>query len=266
MKSITQQLLQKSNDSSSEGQLATFLLNCSLEEYDLKVREIAERVYVSNATCTRLAQSLGFSGFNELRFELKREKLEIKDHNNVYRDSKIDTYLTRNVNTLIDTTNTMDYQVISKLVTDIEACNKVVIFAIGSTLLRAMDFEYKLRRLGIDVITSMDFDQQLAQSKTLKPNDVAIGVSYSGATSVVNKCLKNSIEQTENVYFVSSVNEPEIKGIKHIKLARSEPVGRFYSISSLTSINYVLDLVFLELVASNPTKYEPLLKSTKANY
>lgn len=263
MKSVISYLQRKQLEDSSQGQLAKFILEYKYDINSLTVRDLAEKAYVSTAVATRLAKGNGYSGYTELKFELIKELEVIDKQQEQYSNQVVDKYINTYFTTILNTTNCFDYSLIEDIAKSILKTNEVAIFANGSTLLRAMDFEYRLRRLGVRIISCMDFDQQRAQSKILNNNTTCIAISYSGATENVVKCVENLIENDITCYLISTNNNFTSRNIEHVELAESEPISRNFSISSNASVSYVLDLVFLELLNLNPNTYNEKLSSTR---
>ncbi|WOO89575.1 MurR/RpiR family transcriptional regulator [Mollicutes bacterium LVI A0078] len=263
MKSVISYLQRKQLEETSQGQLAKFILEYKDDISTLTVRELTQKAYVSSAAATRLAKSYGYSGYTELKYELLKELEGIDKQQKQYSNQVVDNYINTYFSTILNTTNSFDYQLIKDIAKSILINNEVAIFANGSTLLRAMDFEYRLRRLGIRIISCMDFDQQRAQSKILNRNTTCIAISYSGTTENVVRCVDNLIDNNVPCYLISTNNKFDADCIKHVTLSESEPISRNFSISSNASVSYVLDLIFLELLNLNPTSYNEKLSSTK---
>ncbi len=263
MKSILSYLQCKQLEDNSQAQLAKFILEYKGDINQLTVRDLAQKAYVSSAVPTRLAKECGYKGYSEFKYEYIKEISDIEKHQKQYSNQVIDNYINTYFTTLINTTNTFDYNLIKEISKSILHTNEVAIFANGSTLLRAMDFEYRLRRLGIRIISCMDYDQQRAQSKILNNNTTCIAISYSGNTENVIKCVENLIKNNVNCYMISTNNRFTEETIRHIKIAESEPISRNFSINSNASISYILDLIFLELLNLDPIKYNEKLSSTK---
>lgn len=263
MRSVISYLQRKQLEDSSQGRLAKFILEYKHDIGSLTVRDLAQKAYVSTAVATRLAKDCGYYGYTELKYELIKEMEMIDNQQLQYSNQVVDKYINTYFTTILNTTNTFDYQLIKEVASSILETNEVAIFANGSTLLRAMDFEYRLRRLGIRIISCMDFDQQRAQSKILTNETTCIAISYSGSSENVVKCIENLIDNNVNCYLISTVNKFEADCVEYIELAESEPVSRNFSISSNASVSYVLDLIFLELLNLNPNAYNQKLSSTK---
>lgn len=262
MQSVVSCLKRKQLKKNSQGLLAKYILEHKNEIEQLTVRELAERAFVSTAAATRLAKDCGFKGFSEFKYELTREQLELDDYQNNYTNEVVDNYIDKQLMAMKDTVKAIDYSLIKSLVRSILNNNQVIIFATGATLLRAMDFEYKLRRIGIRVISCMDFDQQLTQSKIITNSTTCIAVSYAGDAENVVKCINNLIDNNVECYYISTNNIFSNK-VKHIKLVTLEPLSRNYSIASSASITCVLDLIFLELLKLDPVQYNNNLEVTK---
>lgn len=263
MKSIISYLQRKRLEDNSQAQLARFILEYQGDLNLLTVRDLARQAFVSTAVATRLAKDCGYKGYSEFKYEYLKEVAAIEKQQNQYSNGVVDNYINTYFTTILNTTKTFDYNLIKQVANSILKTNEVAIFANGSTLLRAMDFEYRLRRLGVRIISCMDFDQQRAQSKILNNNTTCIAISYSGSTENVVKCIENLTANNVNCFVISTNNKFASNTISHIELAESEPLSRNFSISSNASISYVLDLIFLELLNLNPTKYNEKLSSTK---
>ncbi len=263
MKSIINYLQVKQLEENSQGRLAKFIVDYQGDITQLTVRQLAEQAYVSTAVATRLAKECGFKGYNEFKYEYLREVTAIEKQETQYSNGVVDNYINTYFTTILNTTNSFDYNLIKSVAASILKTNEVAIFANGSTLLRAMDFEYRLRRLGVRIISCMDFDQQRAQSKILDGNTTCIAISYSGTTDNVVKCVENLTNNNVRCFMISTNNKFDKGLVEHIMLAESEPISRNFSISSNASVSYVLDLIFLELLNLDPLKYNQKLSSTK---
>ncbi len=261
MKSVISMLQQKQQDKGNQGLLATYMYEHIEEVVDLTIKEVAERGFVSTATVSRLAKACGFKGFSELKYQLVIELTEIKEYQQEHTNEIVDCYLNAHFNAMLNTSKTAEYKLITELAASVFTTSEVIIFATGATLLRAMDFEYKLRRIGIRVISCMDFDQQLSQSKLITNSTTCIAISYGGDAKNVLECIGNVVDRNIDCYFISTRNSFG-DNVKHIKLFEAEPLTRNYAIYSSASISCILDLLFLELVKLNSEYFNTNLEST----
>lgn len=260
MKSVISLLQQKQLEKNNQAIVTKHMLLYKEDIGSLTIRQLAERAFVSTATVSRLAQSCGFKGYTELKYQMMVELEEVEVYQNEYISNTVDNYLSTHFNAILNTTQIIDYQLIIDLANSVFETKEVIIFATGATLLRAMDFEYKLRRIGIRVISCMDFDQQLSQSKIITNNTTCIAISYGGDAKNVLQCISNIINRDINCYYISTVNNFG-NVLNHIEIYECEPLSKNYAICSSASISCVLDLIFLELVKLNPDYFNKNLES-----
>ncbi len=57
---------------SNEKDLLNYINSNKFQIYKMSIHEFAQSTYVSTATVLRLCKKLGFNGFNELKFNLKK--------------------------------------------------------------------------------------------------------------------------------------------------------------------------------------------------
>lgn len=263
MQSIIHLLKMKSAESNSEGYLATELLNYQGDLKSLKIREIVESVHVSAATATRLAQSIGLSGFNELCYSLDNERKQIDTQPTEYYNDTAQKYITEHHRALQDTAALLDYQLIKELAWEIAKCDQVIFFSIGTSYLKALDFEYKIRKLGIRTTTCFDYHQQILQAKLANERTVALAITYSGLTVDVIEMTEFALASHAKTYAITSNPSRLNSAVKPILISPREPQSRTLSITSVSTINFVLDLICLEIIKSDPEKFERILSANK---
>ncbi len=261
MKSAVSYLKKMQLKENSQGLLAKYILEHKDQIKQMTVRELAEQAYVSTASATRLAKGYGCSGYSEFKYELNRELKALDEFQNKYPNETVDNYICINIKMMRETAKLIDDNLIDELVSAILNSNELIIFAAGASLLRAMDFEYKLRTIGVNVISCMDYNQQLSQSKIITDSTSAIAISYSGDTEHVINCVSNLISNHRDCFYMSSSN---IFGdsVKYIKLTDCEAFSTNYTIVPSASITFVLDLIFLELIKRNPEQFNNNLEAT----
>lgn len=259
MQSIIHLLKEKSNLTNNEGILAQALLTYHGDLRKLKIREIVEIAHVSNASATRLAQSIGLNGFNELCYSLANELETIANQPKLYYNDTIESYIVAHNNALVNTSKQFDYQQIVNIAKDIAGSDQVILFSMGTSQLKALDFEYKLRKIGIKTAASFDSHQQELQAKIASQDTVALAISYSGLTNEIIKCTDIAVQSTAKCYAITSNGELLNPMVNVIQIAASENQTRLFSITAVSTISFVLDLIFFEIIKINSEKYESML-------
>lgn len=263
MKSISYMLVDKANSKDNQGKLAYALLNYKGDLRKLKIKEISKIAYVSNSTATKLAQSLGLSGFNELCYVFATEKDQLSNQEKMYNNELIENYMMEYNSSIVETLKIIDYDLILKLAEDISKCNYLILLSIGGTHLRASDFSYKMRRIGIVSICTSDYHQQILDAKVADEKTVALTISYSGQSKEVLEMSRYASESNAKCYSITTNDFTLKKYSKVIKISESEPQSRVITITGVNTINFILDLIFLELVKMNHDKYGTELKKTR---
>lgn len=259
MKPIIHLLEEQSKINSSEGRLAKYLLNYKGDILSLKTLEASNNSYVSLSTTTRLAKAIGLSGFVELRFLLANEREEITAFQHINHNLFVEEYIKENNKALKETYEQFDYQLIKELALAIDKMQNISFIAYGSSNIRAMDFEYKLHKLGIMTNSSLDLHQQALFCTQATKNQLILIISYSGENKEIIDLANIALENNANCFIISSNEEAFNSEIPLIKVHYSEPLSRYFSTTSTASINFILDLVFLELLHIDPVKYEQKL-------
>lgn len=242
--------------------LAKYLLEYQGDLRVLKIRDLVDLTYVSTATATRLAQKLGFSGFNELKIVLATENgissSEIQNYNN----STLEKYLIEVNSSMFHTVNNLNYEMIIELCKKIIKSNYIYIFATGGTLLSCQDFSNKIKRIKLNSHLEADTHNQYFNAKNSDMNDICIGISYSGTTQEVINSLNTA--RLNNCVTCLITSNSEIGQDEYdyvIYLSPSESLTRNISITSRTSILAVLDIIYLEILNTNFDNYQKILEN-----
>lgn len=248
----------KSNNSYSL--MAKYLLT-SKDVSKVSIKELVDNCYVSVSAPTRLAKQLGYDGFKELKYEIKlAQKYKGKSNSNILDNN---VYIEKLNESLTNTFNYIDDNLLLTIVNLLDCCDKVNLFAIADTSLVALDFAYKLERVNKNVSCYSDFHLQQVYANLSAPKDLSIGISYSGTTQEVLENLKISKNKGATTVLITSreINKPYIDYVIHI--SNSEEVLRKYSMISRITILSILDLIYLKYINLNSKEIEEKFKITK---
>ncbi|MFV0289190.1 MAG: MurR/RpiR family transcriptional regulator [Mycoplasmatales bacterium] len=244
--------------------LANFLLNYQADYKNLKIIQICNELYISNATPTRLAQNLGLSGFNELKILLENNKLQENLTAKQYENKDLLYYIQDISSSLKNSFALFSQEKINFIIQKIIAAQKIKIFAVGGSYISALDFHYKLLRINLPCFIESDRHVQHYLAKNLTPKDVAIGISYSGLTKEVLKGLE--IAKKNGAYTIlitSNVNINPDKYDEIVYIKHDEISTRGFSIISRTTVIAILDIIYINILNSNSTYYYKILRETR---
>lgn len=249
-------------NNSSIAILAKYLLEYEGDISTLKIKNLVNLSYVSTATATRLAQKMGFSGFNELKICLSLENSSAKSTVQNFHNTSLENYLIEVNSSMYHTVANVNYSVITQVCEQILKSKNIHIFATGGTQLCAQDFSNKIKRIKLNAHCEIDTHNQYFNAKNSDEFDICIGISYSGATHEVITELniaKNNKAKTCLITSNKSINEDTYDYV--IYIAESETLTRNLSITSRTSILAILDIIYLEITNKNFDYYQEVLQN-----
>lgn len=173
--------------SPAERQVAELLRAQADEFYQWSITEVAERAEVSEATVIRFAKTLGFSGFQNLKIALARERaamsLSLVEVNSEDDWTRAMAHLQSHYALMLSTTFArFDEERLRPIVSLLRDAAQVIVLGVGTSGLAAQVLQYKLARLGRAVVFHVDSHFQALQAANAHPGDVVVAFSVSGST------------------------------------------------------------------------------------
>lgn len=180
-----------------EKRAAEFMLNNIGRMGSITLAELAAETGSSQASILRLCRRLGMGGFTELKSVLRFYSDDGDDETalpgnpqGVCAGDSMKDILQKvfdcNIRILNDTLKlaTEEYE---KALQALEKAGHICFLAIGDAVVPCMLAQNKFLKLGIPCSVNTDPDMQIINASILKPDDVAIAISYTGRSkSVVN--------------------------------------------------------------------------------
>ena len=246
------------NFSSTEKEIARIILDNPQLVVDLSVHALAKHTFSSASTIVRLCNHIGYSGYKEFRwavtYELaQREQSRRIEQKEIARSDYLEeiiekiTYL--NIISLEETSSLMDVNILRQCVDQIKKARVVYLFGMGASLVAAKDAYLKFLRLNKLCIINEDWHSQLVQARNATAEDVAIVISYSGATVEVIECMKALREnRTPIIAITRCVNSPVSELADQILYTTAnESVFRSGAMASRTSQLNIIDILYTAL-------------------
>lgn len=182
----------------SEQKVAKFILDNTELVVELSVTEVARRSDVSDATVVKFSQRIGYTGFQEMKISLAKE---LPAHTrNIYGEiapgddlqTLKEKIFALNKTALEETCRILDQSKLEQAVLALTEARQVHICGVGASGTVAMDAEQKFMRIGIPCHAYIDPHIAAAMAALLRPGDVAIGISHSGATRDTVEALQTA--------------------------------------------------------------------------
>ena len=265
--------------SKSEKIVADYILKNKLTASDLTISELSKKTNVSCSTINRLALNLGYDGYKEFikslylnahndEKELNKHiyDVDIDDDFNLSIKEVASLVCSLNIEAITNTYKMLDMKTLNKVIKLIDKAQRVVIFALSGSIVVAKDMLFKLERLGIACQVSDNYHSLLANASTLKKNELAVFISYSGNTKEVIEAAKLAKETEATVVGITMVGNNQLSklvdySIQHSSVDRG--IKTFSTRSRVVQEN-IVDMIFIGLVTKRKeqlNKYYSLFMS-----
>lgn len=256
----------------TEIRLANYILEDSNEVINLNAQELGEKVNTSAAAVVRFSKKLGYKGFTALKVDLAKqssnEKLETFNTMIIENDS-IEVMVKKaeviNTNALNQTYKLINIDVLKNAVKAIKDCNRIYIYGVGASGLVALDFQSKLSRINKMAFYNQDSHIQIVTAVHLGPNDVAIGLSYSGETKEVAVAMEKAKKQGAKTISVTKFNNNTVsKTVDYpLYIPSEEEDLRIGAMTSRLATLAVIDLLYLGLIKDDFNSVEKCILETR---
>lgn len=236
----------------SEKRIASYMLKNQDEAAFLSASELANRLDLSEATAVRFAQSLGFSGFPELRAAIQasfrsrvthsvrlQERLDDLRHGGDIFErltvSEID-YLTQAL-------HTVDRAAIHKAVALLRERDRVFVFGLGPSISLVDLLEIRLRRFGRYVLPLTTTGREIVEPLLLMTgDDLLFAIGFFDVTPALQLVLDHAREcGCPSILLTDTLGSLLGDKTDVVLAARRGPVSAFHSLAvPMTIINTLL--------------------------
>lgn len=172
----------------SEARVINALLDCGPEVLDRSVSELAATAGVGIGTVVRACQNAGFAGFQAAKIALVRDSAPAAEliQDDVAASDRPAEILAKiaasSAEAVSRTTASISPAALESAVTRITDASRVLCLGVGTSAPLAQDVAYRLLTIGIAAEAPPDVHVQHVRAQLLRPGDVAVLVSHTGAT------------------------------------------------------------------------------------
>jgi DNA-binding MurR/RpiR family transcriptional regulator len=172
----------------SAQKVAEFILNSPQETINLTITELGARAGVSEASISRFARSLGYSGFHALKIRLAEDIVSpmLIVHEDLMPDDEpataVQKAMTVGLRSLEDTIRILEMPVLEAAIRALCDARQIELFASGNSIPIAMDFNFRLTKIGLRSRFSVDPTMQEMYASLTSSEDVAVGISHTGSS------------------------------------------------------------------------------------
>lgn len=178
----------------AERRVGQRLIDDSGQVANSTITELAQACGTSETTIIRFCRAIGFSGYPELRLTLATEagRAEGEGHSREVGsdigpgdtlEQVVEKIAYADARAVEETAGQLDAAALEQVVDALVAAAKIDIYGVGASAFVAFDFQQKLHRIGRVSYAWSDTHIALTSAALLRPGDVAIGISHTGATA-----------------------------------------------------------------------------------
>ncbi|MEG0366141.1 MAG: MurR/RpiR family transcriptional regulator, partial [Coprobacillus sp.] len=256
--SIMTQLEFELDFSSSEKEIAKYILNHGDDVLSLSVKELAKKTYTSPATIVRLCKKIGLEGYNDFKIKYSAE-LQYDLHHNDRIDvnfpfSKDDshTLISHKIASLSqevisETIKLINFDQLDKIVDLIYQYHDIDIYGSGNSLLAAMSFQHKMMRIQRSINIKILHGEQVFQSYNANENRLSIIISYSGETYELIQVAQTVKEKKSPLIVLTSIGDNHLSHYADYILnfgSREKVFTKIAPFASQASMEYLMNVIF----------------------
>lgn len=249
---------QSQSFSNAEREVAGYIIDNPQIVVDMSVHELARHTFSSASTVVRLCTHTGYSGYREFRKAItqelaQREESKRTEQKQILRSDSLEDIINKvtwlNVKSLEETRLLLDVDVLRACVEMVRKARVIYLFGMGASLCAAKDAYLKFLRLNKLCVINEDWHSQLLQARNATQEDLALVISYSGATEEMVECMRElKVNKTPIIAITRCVQSP-VSELADQKLytAANESLFRSGAMSSRMSQLNVVDILYTAL-------------------
>ena len=240
----------------SEKKVADYFIENYKDAINESIQSIAATTDTSPATVIRFVKALKFDGLQQLKLaiaaDMDSQKPDITDEI-IHPKDGLYEIVEKNKRNLVKSIEKlyalMDMGLIEKSIDAIDLAKKVYLFGVGASGIVCYDINYKLSRIGKDVVFNNDIHLQLVNLNFITKEDACVCVSYSGNTKetvLVAEIAKKAGAKTVGICCYGKNELSKICDIT-LRVPHDERELRLGAISSRNTTLTLLDTIYLAI-------------------
>lgn len=244
--------------SNTERIIVDFILEKNENIRNYSTNKIAKETYTSPSLLVRIANKLGFNGWSEFKEAYLKEVDYLNNHfvnlnaNIPFQANDTIMSISRKISKLHsesidDTLSLIEHDSLQKAVSLVNRASKIQLFAVSNMNFLAMNFAFKLQRIGIDARCDAVSENMFQNAHMMQQNECAILLSYSGQTVAMLKVA--NILKSKKIPFLSitSIGNNDLSKLSDVVLhvsTREKSYSKIGPFSSEASFCLILDCLY----------------------
>lgn len=230
------------------------------EKMDFSSRQIAKKLHVSEASLSRFAQKMGYSGYREFIYSYQPSIMAEEALAGTQTLKVLNAYH----ELLHKTYSLIQEEQVDRVARLINEKKRIFVYGFGSSGLAAQEFKLRLLRLGLDVEAITEFHQLVLNEVRVSGECLVIGISLSGATREVTDAMNHAARKGAVTIFITSSNAGEQQLFDEtVLVAVTKNLEYGNVISPQFPVLVILDLIYVallkEISPNNPEECDAAL-------
>ncbi|WP_139488653.1 MurR/RpiR family transcriptional regulator [Brevibacillus dissolubilis] len=257
----------------AERNAAHYILEHPEEVIRLSVKELAEKSNSSQAAIIRLCKNLDLDGYQELKIRIAADLQSSLSGDEEYKEIQpnddiptlIESISANNIHSIRETLKIIDPVAVEQAVQALSRAKRIDLYGVGASQLICQDAQQKFLRINKLCNAFSDTHLQLTSAVTLTPDDVAVGISYSGETTQVLAAIKQAKESGALTIGITKYGANPLSGLVDIRLATASTESDIRSAATSSRIAQlnVIDILFMSVASQNYDETISYLRKTR---
>ena len=242
------------------------------------ITTLAADCSTSEPTVVRFCRAVGFRGYRDLRLalatELGRAEGEAGGARTVSGDIRpgddleqvVEKIAFADARAVEETADQLDLHTLRQVIEALVAARRIDIYGVGASAFVGLDLQQKLHRIGQVAFAWVDPHVALTSAALLGPEDVAVGISHSGATADTVDALAEARARGVTTIAVTNFPRSELAGVADhvLTTAARETTFRSGATASRLAQLTVVDCVFVGVAQQTYASSQRALEATHA--
>ena len=240
----------------SEQRVADYFITNYKEAINESTQSIALITNTSPATVIRFVKTMKFEGIQQLKLalaaDIDSDRKYICDEIINQKDG-LEEIIEKNKRNIVNSIEKlyalMDMDLMKQAIDAIDSARKIYLFGVGASGIVCYDINYKLSRIGKDVVFNNDIHLQLVNLNFIKKEDTCVCISYSGNTRETVLVAEIAKKAGAKTVGICCYGKNELSNICDITLRvpQDERELRLGAISSRNTTLTLLDMIYLAI-------------------
>ena len=258
----------------SEKRAADYILRHMELAAGLSIDRLAKAADVSQPTVLRMLRSLGFSGYKDFKYRLVSEMAQSEAESQGAAEpmfgytlrkqdtlEEIPSYMTATAAGMMEETlKNLSVRTYRKAVESIRKARLIDIYSVENSGVAAQDLLAKLLYLGLPCRYFSDAYYQRISAGSLTGEDVAVGISYSGASKDTVDAVRTAKRSGATTIVITNFHDSPISRYADILICTSQEQFIYgNAIYSRMTQLLIVDMIYMGIIASDYEHYVGLL-------